>query len=193
MNARLDWRLVNARLALAEHAMERVSQPSPERIAQAYRERAIRLAIAPVCRSAASSEPVMVFRLGGARYSIELEHVAEVIPLPAVTPVPGAPKHIAGVISVRGEVRPLMDLKALLGIPGGEANPGYGLLLNKPSPGLGLQVDVLEGVGHFARENAEPVDISRFVTGRTTGAGMLLSVDAVLGTLVDAPQGRSSS
>jgi chemotaxis signal transduction protein len=193
MNARLDWRLVNARLALAEQAMERALQPSPERIAKAYRERALHLATAPACRLAASGEPVIVFQLGEARYSIGLEHVAEVIPLPAVTPVPGAPKHIAGVISVRGEIRPLMDLKALLGIPGEAANPGYGLLLNKPSPGLGLQVDVLEGVSHFAREDAELVDISRYVTGRTAGAGMLLSVDAVLGALIDALEGRLSS
>jgi purine-binding chemotaxis protein CheW len=106
-----------------------------------------------------------------------------------VTPVPGAPKHIAGVISVRGEIRPLIDLKTLLGIPGEAPNPQYGLLLNKPSPGLGLQVDLVEGVGHFAREDAELVDISRYITGCTAGAGMLLSVDAVLGVLVDALEG----
>jgi len=183
MNERLDWGLVNARLALADRALERALQPSPERIANAYRERAVRLAIVPPSRSAASNQPVIVFQLGGARYSILLEHLAEVIPLHAVTPVPGAPKHIAGAISVRGEIRPLMDLTMLLGIAAGEPKPGYGLLLNKPRPGLGLRVDLVEGVGHFAREDSEPVEICRYITCRTSNAGMLLSVDALLSAL----------
>jgi hypothetical protein len=157
MNERLDWGLVNARLALADRALERALQPSPERIANAYRERAVRLAIVPPSRSAASNQPVIVFQLGGARYSIPLEHLAEVIPLHAVT--------------------------MLLGIAAGEPKPGYGLLLNKPRPGLGLRVDLVEGVGHFAREDSEPVEICRYITCRTSNAGMLLSVDALLSAL----------
>src|SRR5580698_7180768 len=53
MNERLDWRLVNARLALANQAMERALQPSPERIAKVYRDRAQRLAVVPPNAAAA--------------------------------------------------------------------------------------------------------------------------------------------
>jgi chemotaxis signal transduction protein len=184
MNERLDWRLVNARLALANQAMERALQPSPERIAKVYRDRAQRLAVVPPNAAAASREPVIVFRLGAARYSIGLEYVAEVIPLHAVTPVPGTPKHIAGVISVRGEIRPLMDLKSLLGLPGGDAEVGYGLMLNRPKPGLGLQVDAVEGVGHFNPADAEPVDVSRYIRCRTATAGMVLSVEGLVSAIL---------
>jgi purine-binding chemotaxis protein CheW len=184
MKSGTDWDSVKARLALANEGLERALQPSPEKIANAYRERAIRLAMVPSSRPAASIERVIVFRIGGERYSIGLEHLSEVIPLHDVTPVPGVPKHIAGVIGIRGEIRPLMDLRTLLGIETDAGqDPGYGLLLNKPAPGLGLQVDLVEGVGLFAHEDSQPVDISRYATCRSANAGTLLSVDALLGAL----------
>jgi purine-binding chemotaxis protein CheW len=184
LSGRLDWQLVKTRLIVAEQAVENALHPTPERVANLYRERAIRLAMIPPSQAARHREAVMIFRVGGERYSIGLDHLAEVIPLHGATAVPGTPKHVAGVINVRGEIRPLMDLKALLGIESAEErHRGYALLLNKQRLGVGLRVDFVEGAGYFAREEFQAVDISPYVTGRTAGAGMLLSVDAVLAAI----------
>jgi len=57
---------------------------------------------------------VIVFALGGARYAVELRWVREVVTLGFVTPVPGAPPAIAGVVNLRGTVTPVLDLLAAL-------------------------------------------------------------------------------
>lgn len=52
-------------------------------------------------------------------YALELEHVREVVPEPVITPLPGAPPVVCGVLSLRGEVVPVLDTTALLGLDGG--------------------------------------------------------------------------
>jgi chemotaxis signal transduction protein len=186
LSRRLDWGLVKARLVISGQEIENALHPTPERLARVYAERAVRLAKIPPSQARAS-EPVMIFRLGGERYSIALDRLVEVIPLRSATAVPGAPGYAARVINVRGEIRPLVDLKALLGIGSSdERNLGFALLLNKQSLGVGLQVDFVEGAGSYARQESQAVEVSRYVTCRTPEAGMLLSVDALLNTIEGA-------
>jgi chemotaxis signal transduction protein len=188
LSGRLDWQLVKMRLIVAEKAIENALHPTPERVAAVYRERAARLSEMPCFLAAGASEPVMIFRLGGERYSIGIEHLAEVVPLQGATPVPEAPNYVAGVINVRGEIRPLISLKALLGIEtGGERQLGYALLLNKQRLGVALQADFVEGTGRFAREESQAMEGSRYVICRTAEAGMLLSVDALLSAIEGVP------
>src|SRR5215212_10273415 len=42
--------------------------------------------------------------------------VREVVPDPALTPLPGAPGAVLGVVNLRGEVVPVLDTAALLGL-----------------------------------------------------------------------------
>jgi purine-binding chemotaxis protein CheW len=64
---------------------------------------------------------VIVFALGGSRYAVELRWVREVVTLGFVTPVPGAPPPIAGVVNLRGTVTPVLDLHAALSDSAGDA------------------------------------------------------------------------
>lgn len=59
----------------------------------------------------------LAFTLDGARYAVPIERVVEVLPRVRVTPLPGAPSHVAGVIVHRGAVRAVVDLRARLGHP----------------------------------------------------------------------------
>jgi chemotaxis signal transduction protein len=54
-------------------------------------------------------------------YAIELTRVREVVPAPAPTRLPGAPPPLLGVFNLRGDVVPLFDTAALLGLPAGAA------------------------------------------------------------------------
>ena len=56
----------------------------------------------------------VVVRLGGGRYGVCAPDVAEVIPMPRVTRVPGTPAWVVGVGNWRGHVLPLVDLRPLL-------------------------------------------------------------------------------
>jgi chemotaxis signal transduction protein len=59
----------------------------------------------------------IVVRLGVARYAVPMADVAEVVPVPRVTRVPGMPVWLAGVVNWRGHVLPLLDLRPVLGEP----------------------------------------------------------------------------
>lgn len=66
---------------------------------------------------------VIVFATDWGRYAVELRWVREVVTLGHITPVPGAPAHIAGAVNVRGTITPVMDVGVLAGLPAG---PGEG-------------------------------------------------------------------
>jgi purine-binding chemotaxis protein CheW len=59
----------------------------------------------------------VILRFAGARYAVDMAHVAEVVPVPALTRVPGSPAWLSGVVNWRGRVLPVVDLRPLVGAP----------------------------------------------------------------------------
>lgn len=59
----------------------------------------------------------LTFQLGGESFAIPIANVREVLKLPDLTTIPGAPEFIRGVINVRGNVVPVVDLKRKFGQP----------------------------------------------------------------------------
>lgn len=57
---------------------------------------------------------------GGATFALPLEYVVEVLRAVQVTPLPGAPAGVAGVVNVRGEPLAVVDLRVR---PGAEPAP----------------------------------------------------------------------
>ncbi len=80
---------------------------------QVLRERAVRLS-QPVEEPPSDLTRVVVFRLGGELYGLEVVHVVEIFRPERLTPIPGAPTYIEGVTNLRGDIVTVIDLKALL-------------------------------------------------------------------------------
>ena len=59
----------------------------------------------------------ILLRLGSSRYTVAMTDVAEVIALPPVTRIPGAPAFLTGVANWRGRMLPVLDVRSLLGTP----------------------------------------------------------------------------
>ncbi|MBF0186709.1 MAG: chemotaxis protein CheW [Magnetococcales bacterium] len=59
--------------------------------------------------------PCLIFRLLDKLYGIDTQCVREIVRLPEVTPVESAPRHVVGVINLRGRVIPIIDLNLRLG------------------------------------------------------------------------------
>jgi len=59
----------------------------------------------------------VILRFAGARYAVDMNTVAEVVPVPPTTRVPGGPAWLAGVVNWRGRVLPILDLRPLVGAP----------------------------------------------------------------------------
>lgn len=60
--------------------------------------------------------PLVIFRLGPEAYSLRLHEVREIIMVGNITPVPRAPSFIEGVLNLRGEVMPVIDLRERFGL-----------------------------------------------------------------------------
>lgn len=61
------------------------------------------------------------FRLDRLWFGIAAERVQEVIASPAITPVPLAPRAVAGLINLRGQIVTVIDLGRCLGLDTGRA------------------------------------------------------------------------
>jgi purine-binding chemotaxis protein CheW len=57
----------------------------------------------------------VVLRFGGARYAVDMAAVAEVVPVPVITRLPGVPNWLSGVVNWRGRVLAVVDLRPLAG------------------------------------------------------------------------------
>lgn len=82
------------------------------------------------------------FRIGGEDYAIDLLRVREIIPPRPITPVPRAPSFLEGVIRLRGEVLPVLDVRKRLGVPpAADARRARFLVANVARRRIALVVD----------------------------------------------------
>ena len=92
----------------------------------------------------------LVFACGSSLYAVPADTASEVVNVPTLTRVPGAPHHLLGVFAHRGEVMPVIDLTRLIG---GSAEEGFkrAVLVRTPRGAVALTasrvlgVSVLEG------------------------------------------------
>lgn len=59
---------------------------------------------------------LVTFRLDREEYGVDIQSVQEIIRAGDVTPVPGAPRHVRGVINLRGKIIPVVDLRRRFGL-----------------------------------------------------------------------------
>lgn len=60
---------------------------------------------------------LLVIWLDGDPYALPIERVREIVRLRSITPVPRVPDAVRGVISLRGEIVQVLDLRRRLGLP----------------------------------------------------------------------------
>jgi purine-binding chemotaxis protein CheW len=130
------------------HADDESTPASPLSAAQILHARARALACPPVQAPAADSLlDVLEFRLAQERYAMETRHVREVVPLKNLTPLPGTPPFVQGIVNVRGQILPVFDLKELFDLPGQGLTDLHCIVLVR-GHGLefGLLADAIVGV-----------------------------------------------
>jgi purine-binding chemotaxis protein CheW len=68
----------------------------------------------------AAQEPVLqwvTFHLAGETYAVNVMQVQEVLRVSEITPVPGAPDYVLGIINLRGNVVTVIDARKRMGLP----------------------------------------------------------------------------
>lgn len=61
---------------------------------------------------------VLEFALGQETYCVDIEYIAELVDMGDITPVPNTPRHVEGVMDLRGRTTSIVDPKTVLGISG---------------------------------------------------------------------------
>jgi purine-binding chemotaxis protein CheW len=126
------------------------SRPSAERAAVRLilEERARALARPFRPDEPADTVELVVLELGSERYGVDVERVREVRPLAKLAPVPGTPPLWAGVVSIRGSLYPVLDLRRYLSLSEEEQaeQPKKVVLVSGAALTVGLMVDEAPGV-----------------------------------------------
>jgi chemotaxis signal transduction protein len=174
-----DWAAVRAVLEERLAALDR--GPGPETVHALRLLRAGKLRRRPLTpEDSAAGRPFLIFRLAGRRYGIDLGAVVEIVAAPPCAPVPGAPDKVAGVMQLRGEIRPVFELTRILGLP--DLDPGEPYVVLIVRHGIrqaGLRASRAESIRTFPASRIEPMADPR-AAGRTADLITILNLNELL-------------
>jgi purine-binding chemotaxis protein CheW len=98
---------------------------------------------------------LVAFRLGREIYGIDIFKIQEVIHLQKITSIPNSPEFVEGVIEVRNQVIPVVNLKKRLGICEDEGDKQRIVILDLDDQVLGVVVDDISKVLQMDSEGYE--------------------------------------
>ena len=95
---------------------------------------------------------LVTFSLGSEIYAFEIETVREIMRVSAISEVPNAPEHIKGLITVRENVMPVLDLRTLLSVAISDNEENERILIVEIGGfAMGLIVDRVREVRRYAK------------------------------------------
>lgn len=156
-SAPIDWDAIRQRLDVMRDEIAGETALSPEQEAEILQARARELAREIGAGDAVSETlAVIEFALAGERYALPLAAVREVGVLKELTPVPGTPAFIAGIINLRGEIHTVIDLKQFFDLPdAGITQLNRVLVLAGEGLRLGVLADAVHGVRVLALDELQ--------------------------------------
>ncbi len=86
---------------------------------------------------------IVVFTLGEVHYAFYGERVREILPPMEISPVPGTPPFIAGLVNVRGDVESVVDIRSFLRMPAAADVHGLIALATDGDVRSGILVDAV--------------------------------------------------
>jgi purine-binding chemotaxis protein CheW len=148
----------------------------------------------------------LAFTLGGDVYAAPVALIREILKPPPLTPVPRAPHEILGIVSVRGQLVTVIDLRRRLRLAESAATKRARILLVDATGGevMGMFVDEVLQVYRLAEAEIEPAvsalggEVASYIAGiarpaaasvvgvqRGAGVGALAEPDASVVILLD--------
>lgn len=110
--------------------------------------------------SAANQDQIVVFELDGQYYALPILEIQEIIRTVDVTPVPNTNNYVEGVINLRGNVIPIINLRKRLGLSKTEKNDETRIVVVEHNEEkIGLVVDKVLEVGQYRKDEIEPPSV----------------------------------
>jgi len=153
-----------------------------------------------LAESATDARQVLTFNLAGETYGVDILRVQEIRGWSPVTRIPKTPKHVLGVLNLRGSIVPIVDLRVRFGLERAEFTPlTVIIVLSIDSPAgrreFGLVVDAVSDVVDLSAEAMRETPSlggksnAEFIGGLATVDErmlILLNVDGLVGLDIDA-------
>lgn len=120
-------------------------------------------------------------RVGGDHYAIDIMRVEEILHPAPVTPVPGAPAAVEGVVQLRGTVLPVVDVRRALGQTAARPLSASGRLVvcRVGQRRLGLLVDGVSGVFKVDETELKPAPVAPGGDGLAPVPGLVRHLERV--------------
>jgi purine-binding chemotaxis protein CheW len=100
----------------------------------------------------------LTFQLAQEEFGVEILKVREIIGMLPITPVPGSPSKMMGVINLRGKVIPVISIRSRFGMPAAEPHPHNVIIVVENGRGeIGLAVDRVAEVARFTEQDTAAV------------------------------------
>lgn len=98
-----------------------------------------------------SEVQMVAFKLENEEFAVDIHQVREVLKMTQVTPLPQSAHYIEGVINLRGEVIPVVDLRKRFELPAGERSEQTRIIIVEiQDSNVGLIVDSVTEVLRFS-------------------------------------------
>lgn len=124
---------------------------------------------------------VVSFRLGDEEYGVDIMTVQEIILVGCITQVPEVPEHVLGVINLRGNVIPILNLRRRFGLPERAANEATRIVvMNLHGRTVGVVVDGVSEVLRLTPEEISPPPASLAGVGKDYVLGLARRKDRLL-------------
>jgi purine-binding chemotaxis protein CheW len=127
----------------------------------------------------------VVFKLGSEEYGVPITQVKEINRLTTTTKVPRSPMFVEGIINLRGQIIPIIDMKLRFDLPQTEyTNDARIIVIQAGNHTFGVEVDLVSEVLRINTNNIEPaphivcsID-SKYITGvAKVGQRLLILLD----------------
>lgn len=130
---------------------------------------------------AVDSQKYLIFMAGHLKLGVVAEDVVEILNNQVITYLPMVPAYIRGIINMRGQMIPILDIRARLGLPSQEDS--LVVVINLGDVQLGILVDGVDQMLDIPKSNIHPLPANStqmLVSGMCSlpdGSGTMMVLD----------------
>ena len=128
------------------------------------------------------SQKYLIFVAGHLKLGIVAEYVVEILNNQVITYLPMVPDYIRGIINMRGQMIPILDIRARLGMPQ-KGDDSLVVVINLGDVQLGILVDAVDQMLDIPKANIHPLPANStqlLVSGMCSlpdGSGTMMVLD----------------